>query len=355
MAMHCSTWAWAAAVCAILSSGCSGLPDWSLFGPFQTGAETAAKPGAYDFSWRLTGSRQAGPLQVFDDGRNTWLQFGPDQPAPAVFARTERGDQLLTPRRQGPYLVLDGVWPLLILRAGGLESRAQRLAPGASASLPPSEPVDEPARESTPETPFDARAPAMPVPESAFATGAMSLAVPETAAASAVAPAASAAGPASPSITQYVTQPVVRHATQPAAQPIVQPIAQPETMPVPLSPPSFGAPATEATAFSFDAGLGASLRSYRVSPEDGNMRLTLARWASSSGWTFEAEHWAVDVDIPIVGTAEFQLEFDAAVQQLLASTELSDRPLQPCFYANRVLRVVPYAQSCDRTAALERA
>lgn len=94
---------------------------------------------------------------------------------------------------------------------------------------------------------------------------------------------------------------------------------------------------------------------YRVSPQDGNIRLALGRWAASSGWTFEAEHWAVDVDIPIAGSAAFELEFDEAVQQLLASTELSDRPLQPCFYANKVLRVVPYAQSCDRSAPLERA
>jgi len=34
---------------------------------------------------------------------------------------------------------------------------------------------------------------------------------------------------------------------------------------------------------------------------------------------------------------------------LLASTELGDRPLRPCFYSNKVVRVVPYAQVCDRT------
>jgi hypothetical protein len=39
-----------------------------------------------------------------------------------------------------------------------------------------------------------------------------------------------------------------------------------------------------------------------------------------------------------------------AVRHLLAATELSERPLQPCFYSNQVLRVVPYAQACDRTA-----
>jgi len=39
------------------------------------------------------------------------------------------------------------------------------------------------------------------------------------------------------------------------------------------------------------------------------------------------------------------------VRALLAATELSERPVQPCFYANQVLRVVAYTQTCDRSAA----
>lgn len=79
------------------------------------------------------------------------------------------------------------------------------------------------------------------------------------------------------------------------------------------------------------------------------MRQALERWALSAGWTFSAEHWAVDVDIPLVGQASFQTDFKSAVRELLAATELGDRPLQPCFYSNRVVRVVPYAQACDRS------
>src|SRR5690606_12720606 len=75
------------------------------------------------------------PLQVFDDGRSTWLQFMPDQALPAIFARGAQGDQLLDYRHQGPYVVLDGVWPFLILKAGLLESRAQRLEPPAAAPV----------------------------------------------------------------------------------------------------------------------------------------------------------------------------------------------------------------------------
>ncbi|HEU0230569.1 MAG TPA: toxin co-regulated pilus biosynthesis Q family protein [Burkholderiaceae bacterium] len=88
---------------------------------------------------------------------------------------------------------------------------------------------------------------------------------------------------------------------------------------------------------------------FEVGPADGNIRQTLNRWAQVAGWTFNVEHWAVNVDVPIVGSATFDSGFKPAVRALLASTELGDRPLRPCFYSNKVVRVVPYAQVCDRT------
>ncbi|WP_232462625.1 toxin co-regulated pilus biosynthesis Q family protein [Bordetella genomosp. 9] len=80
------------------------------------------------------------------------------------------------------------------------------------------------------------------------------------------------------------------------------------------------------------------------------MRRALSRWAGLAGWTFEPEHWAVDVDIPLSGSAAFSDDFKHSVRELLAATELGERPLQPCFYANQVLRVVPLSEACDRTA-----
>lgn len=78
------------------------------------------------------------------------------------------------------------------------------------------------------------------------------------------------------------------------------------------------------------------------------MREALSGWAQKSGWTFKPEHWAVSVDIPLTAAATFQGEFEAAVQQLISTTELTETPLQPCFYTNRVVRVVPYNEACDR-------
>jgi len=86
---------------------------------------------------------------------------------------------------------------------------------------------------------------------------------------------------------------------------------------------------------------------YSVDTQDLHIRSALSRWAKISGWRFDPEHWAVDVDIPLSGHAKFTDDFDASVRKLIESTELSDKPLQPCFYSNRVLRVIPISQACD--------
>ncbi len=86
---------------------------------------------------------------------------------------------------------------------------------------------------------------------------------------------------------------------------------------------------------------------YSVSPEDGNLPRALRRWAHAAGWTFEAEHWTLAADIPITAGANLGSDFHRAVSALLASTEMADLPVQPCFYQNRVLRVIAYAQRCD--------
>lgn len=320
MAMRTYKRAWAAAVFMLLSTGCTNLPDWSLFGPLPDDSPAAAA-GSYSFAWRLSGDRRAGPLQVFDDGRNTWLQFAPAQTVPAIFAQTSHGDQLLRYRPQGQYVVLDGVWPVLMLRVGGLESRVERLAAGGSLQGPGSSPAQEsdtlPDRVESPSN-NGGDVPALSVSPHIGS-------VEHVATADAVAQVA----PGNIELSTALSEPAAVALTAFTPTPVVAESA--------LSAPEM-----------------VSTPAYRVSPQDGNIRLLLSRWANSSGWVFEPEHWAVDVDIPIVGSAAFELEFDAAVQQLLASTELSDRPLQPCFYANKVLRVVPYAQSCDRTMQRER-
>lgn len=262
------------------------MPDWSSI-IFGKGSQ-AAPMSQYSFAWRLSGDRAVAPLQVFDNGRRTWLQFAPQQALPAVFEHSATGDRPLAYTREGPYMLLDGVWPKLVLRGGHLKSLVERVseaAPEPVATLPEAATIT-----SEPAAPVSALMPDTVLPEASTAS-------------------------------------------------------------TPVAPL-----AAKLTAASFEHGLetegSAELpQRYVVSPQDQNLRSALARWAQSAGWTFEPEHWAVDADIPIVGSAAFEPGFKFAVQELMASTELADRPLQPCFYSNRVLRIVPYAQQCDRTVS----
>jgi len=257
--------------------GTGALRDGAAFVP------TGASIGQYHFAWKLSGNRAVAPLQVFDNGRQTWLQFPPGQPIPAVFARLPQGDQLLIPTTGSAGLVmLDGVWPQLIIRGGALQSMALRMPDTESAAVVPSAPVPPPPAPVLPATPVS---------------------------------------PVTP--TTAVTTPGHTTASLPPAAETPARVDAPPVAPEPV---------------------------FQVSPEDGTLRTALARWANTAGWTFAFEHWAVDVDIPIVAAATFPLSFDEAVQALVASTALSDQPLRPCFYTNRVLRIVTHTQPCDRSA-----
>src|SRR5690606_4342037 len=139
--------------------------------------------------------------------------------------------------------------------------------------------------------------------------------------------------------------------------PVLVPVT--ESMPAPvLVPGTQAAPTAGPASMSGSARVAESPAAlpvggpaYAVGADDETIRQALERWAARSGWTFNAEHWAVDVDIPLVASARFDVEFKSAVRALLGATEMGDRPLQPCFYSNRVLRVVAHAQSCDRRSS----
>lgn len=300
-----------AAGLAGLLCACTSMPDWGWL-PGRTGPVLAAGEKQYDFRWRLSGDQAVAPLQVFDDGRRTWLQFAPGQAVPAIFRGGARGDQPLDYRRAGPYVVLDGVWPKLVLRGGGLRGVVERAA-GADVSGAAASGAAAPAAASASNTKPSAAGPATALPAKPLAAG-------RAANSSAKTPTAQAPG-----------EPPAR---RPAAS--TAPATHVHTAALPAAP----APVTLA---------GPIAPSYEVGPRDGNLRQALARWARSAGWTFEPEHWAVDADIPITGSARFDSGFKRSVQDLVASTELSEKPLQPCFYSNKVLRIVPYAQACDRS------
>ncbi|WP_256985741.1 TcpQ domain-containing protein [Bordetella genomosp. 1] len=271
----------------VLLPGC-GLTlrehGWAVAGDAARNA-WQAPPAAYDFDWRLSGDADAGPVQMFGDGAEIWLQFAPGQPVPALFARTAAGLSPLPYQQYPPYVVVRSDARELVLRAGHLEARA-RHAPMPTAETRPAQATHV------------AAAP-IPIPAPPPAP-----------------PSARAALPASP--------PAASHSRAAVSGPMAAAVAQPSAR-VPAIVP------------------------YRAAAPDATLRAVLARWAERAGWTFHPAHWAVDADIPLDGAAVFGSDFKQAVRDLLASTELSDRPVQPCFYANQVLRVVPLAAACDRS------
>lgn len=92
------------------------------------------------------------------------------------------------------------------------------------------------------------------------------------------------------------------------------------------------------------------LRNWDVLPEDATIRGVLARWANIGGWVFMPVHWTVKSDLPVAGGTSFYGDFKTAVRGLVSSSEMTDLPLQPCFYSNGVLRVVPKTEVCDRSS-----
>ncbi|CAN7358648.1 toxin co-regulated pilus biosynthesis Q family protein [Variovorax sp. LjRoot178] len=88
---------------------------------------------------------------------------------------------------------------------------------------------------------------------------------------------------------------------------------------------------------------------FTISRSDRTIREALVSWSKRAGWTHDAEHWTVPFDLPVLSSADLGADFKGAVRALLSSTDLTNMPLQPCFYSNKVLRVVPKAELCDRT------
>ncbi|CAN7775367.1 TcpQ domain-containing protein [Variovorax sp. LjRoot290] len=87
---------------------------------------------------------------------------------------------------------------------------------------------------------------------------------------------------------------------------------------------------------------------FTISRSDRTIREALVSWSKRAGWTHDAEHWTVPFDLPVLSSADLGVDFKGAVRALLSSTDLTNMPLQPCFYSNKVLRVVPRAELCDR-------
>ncbi|MDI9331238.1 MAG: TcpQ domain-containing protein [Alphaproteobacteria bacterium] len=88
---------------------------------------------------------------------------------------------------------------------------------------------------------------------------------------------------------------------------------------------------------------------YDIQAKDSHLRGVIQRWASESGWVFEAQHWTLPRDIPVAGRAVFERnDFRMAMRWLMRSTLQTDLPAQACFYSNHVVRIISLQESCLR-------
>lgn len=296
--------------------------------PVSPALAQAAAPGLYDFAYRVSGDRRVAPVQVFDDGQSTFVQFKAGQTVPAIFRVGEGGEQLAPSTVRGGYVVLAGTANEWVMRIGSVVSAARYEgdAPegrGAVAGRGPAFDVGEDAAWAL----TDARA-----------SQDASAAVPGHGRGTASVSSVNARGV--PSTTSGAARNARSAAIDTAGMRTASAMGQ-AAMTRPGVPVALAAPASVRPSAAFDAA-----------SSDPTMRAVLTRWAKLAGWSFDAQHWTVDVDIPLAGTASFGSDFKSAVRDLLASTELSTRPLQPCFYSNQVLRVVPLAEACNRTATM---
>jgi len=96
-------------------------------------AITAGSPtptASYNFQYKRVGEQQILPLQVFDDGRETYFQFSERaQVLPAILVESAEGMVVSKYHRSGPYVVIPGVASTYRLQFGSLSGAVQYAGP----------------------------------------------------------------------------------------------------------------------------------------------------------------------------------------------------------------------------------
>lgn len=86
------------------------------------------------------------------------------------------------------------------------------------------------------------------------------------------------------------------------------------------------------------------VRTYRVSSKDENLRVLVENWSKMVGWK---AIWDVDRDILISTSGEKAADWKTAIRWVLSSSKFGDLAVKPCFYNNSVVRVVRETVKCN--------
>lgn len=105
-----------------------------------------ANADTYDFSYKIEGGDPSFSIvQVFDNGKRTWIQPRKLDPIPVVLALTPAGQVMLNVKREGQFFVIDGVERSLDVVLAGSRVRATYTGQMARSTPPilfgPAEPI----------------------------------------------------------------------------------------------------------------------------------------------------------------------------------------------------------------------
>lgn len=79
-------------------------------------------------AYTMKGESSLRPVKVLDDGSRTYIEWGPDQALPAVFALSPLGEEeTVDAYMRGGVMVIDRVYARLIFRIGKFKAQAARL------------------------------------------------------------------------------------------------------------------------------------------------------------------------------------------------------------------------------------
>jgi hypothetical protein len=264
----------------------------------------------YDFGYEINGDPFVSPLQVFDDGQVTYLQFQRTDVLPAIFAETLAGLVLLTPRSEPPYVVVGGVENRLVVKMGSRTAVIRRrtgFGPGDALAFGAAQPLKYGSRAPVPRTPDAVRRERAQASSSALQSK-----FPQS---------------AGDGVEAEEEAPVIR---PPKAVPASR---QPTKAVVPtVQPPAAAEPEM---AWKID--------------DKEFARWVFGRWAKEAGWRFS---WDAPKDVPL-DEDSFTGTFDAAIKRAMRAMAAAGANVKGCIYENKRFRVVAANEPCDAEASAE--
>lgn len=255
----------------------------------------APKATKYDTRYSSTDSK----IVVFDDGQQTYVSLPKEMQTPIVISFVPAGEVLLQPAQMSPYLLLPGLHKKLKFVWGNArdayvthtgDSRLDRIGQPASFG--------------------------------------------------AVTPVAVHGAVQKPVSSEIKAQTVIETSASKAPSPIEEKAASHANKKSESSSTSGVVPVVVEAEKS-------PLATYKLDAPE-TVRTALQRWATQANWVFGSEFYSVPSDVSVVVSADLGTDFKSAVRQLLESTQGTAQPMQPCFYANQVLRVVARHELCAR-------